>query len=751
MARIALCLALLVILAATCALAEPENLLTNADFAARLDDWRLGEDATCVVSVVPVDLGGAKTGLHLQLAPAEASNTWSINLNQPVDSQIDQGHRLQARIWMRSPDKCRASIYLEIAKDPWTKSLSQTVTLTPEWQEVVVEGEAVATYAPTGANFGFHLAYNRGVIEITGVRLFDLDAPADPGGARPTMDKPQSLIVNGDFARDLEGWGGAGGDTLQATVFDSQRPEFARAIRLAVAPPQEAMPWSVGFGQASAVAVRKGDAVYFRAWLRSPSKSTVAFIVEMSAPPNSKYISQTVALTPEWKEYRFMGRAPASFAPGQSQTKFFLGYGQGTVELADVRVENYGKAPDSAFDQTIDYWGGREHTDDWRAPALARIERVRKGGVTIRVVDAEGKPVPGAVVHVEQQRHAFRFGTAAPAARFVDTRNPDNLRFQQEVARLFNTVTFENDLKWAATSPATLANVDAAARWLRDHDIELRGHCLLWGSYKHLPQAVRDLRGPALLDACKQHVMDYATRMKGRLYLWDVVNEAGSNTELWDEIGWENFAACYQWAHEADPDARLCYNDYSIACEDARYRSKVRQRIEYLLDHGAPVTTLGDQAHLGAPLVRISTALSVWDEWAKFGKDLEITEFDLGCADDKIHADYVRDFMTAVFSQPQMKAFIMWGFWEGSHWRSKDRGEMVRRDWTPRPAMLAYEDLVFKQWWTKWQGQSDAAGEAKLRAFYGKHEVTAEAGGKKATAVIQTTPGEAATVEVRLK
>jgi endo-1,4-beta-xylanase len=564
------------------------------------------------------------------------------------------------------------------------------------------------------------------------------------------MDKPQSLIVNGDFARDAEGWSGVGEPTLKATAFDPGRPELARAVRLESNPPADASPWTVQFGQQCTAAVRKGDAVYFRAWLRSPDKSTIAFIYEMAAAPNTKYISQKVTLTPEWREYRFMGRAPATFAPAQSQAKFFLGYGKGTVEVADVRVENYGKAPDSAFSETIDYWGGREHNDDWRAPALARIEQTRKGDVTIRVLDAAGKPVPGAVVHVEQKRHAFRFGTAAPAGRLVDTQNPDNLRFQQEVARLFNTVTFENDLKWASTSPATLATVDKAAQWLKDHDIELRGHCLLWGSYQHLPEPQRSLRGPALLDACKQHVTDYATRMKGRVYLWDVVNEAGSNTELWDEIGWENFANAYKWAHEADPTARLCYNDYSIASEDDAYRKKVHARIQYLLDHGAPVTTLGDQAHLGTPLVRLSTALSVWDEWAKFGKDLEVTEFDLGCADDQIHADYVRDFMTAVFSQPQMQAFIMWGFWEGSHWRASDHGAMVRRDWTPRPAMLAYEDLVFKQWWTKWQGQSDAAGVAKLRAFYGKHEITAEAGGKRASTVIQTTPGEAATVELRL-
>jgi GH35 family endo-1,4-beta-xylanase len=366
------------------------------------------------------------------------------------------------------------------------------------------------------------------------------------------------------------------------------------------------------------------------------------------------------------------------------------------------------------------------------------------------VIGADGRPIPGCTVRVEQQRHHFHFGTAAPAGRFLDQTNPDNLRFQQEVQRLYNVVTFENDLKWAAANPNQLANVDKAIDWLRERNIDVRGHCLLWGSYQHLPQAVRDLRGDALLQACEDHVAEYAGHTRGQLYLWDVVNEAGSNTELWDEIGWESFADSFRWAREADPDVRLCYNDYGIVNLNPGYRAQVKKRIEYLVDQDAPFDALGIQGHMGLPLTPLHTVLEILDEWAAFGKDLEITEFDLGCANDEVHAQYVRDFMTAVFSHPKVTAFIMWGFWEGSHWRAKDGGTMFRRDWSARPAQEAWEDLVLNQWWTKAEAKTGEDGAATVRAFYGTHEVTVEQAGKRATATVELLPDGTGTAELRL-
>jgi len=655
------------------------------------------------------------------------------------------------KAWMRSAEGCTVLAFLEIAKAPFTKSISATVELTPEWKEYSFAGTCLQDYSPGEASAGFHLGFKSGTIEIADVRLFDLDLDASVIGPRATPDQPVSLIVNGDFAQSLEGNWQAGGKGLKSSVVAAEVDRYGKLIRLECSPAAKAKPWTLQLGQACNVYVRRRDAIYFRAWLRSPDRCRVSFIHELAQEPHTKSISRTTRLTPEWEEYRFMGRAAQGFRPGQSQAKFFLGHDRGTVEIAGVRVENFGDADDRRFDQTIDWWGGRAHPDTWRAAALERIERVRKGDLVVEVVDGAGRPVPGAQVRVHQQRHHFRFGTALPAARLVDTQNPDNLRFQKEVERLFNTVTFENDLKWAGYSEHRLHTVEKAIQWLEARNIAIRGHCLLWGEYRHIPKPFKQLRGEELARACQTHVADYAKRMRGKLYVWDVVNEARSNTAVWEEIGWEKFADAFRWARAADPKVLLCYNDYAILNQPDQHRHQVAKRIRYLFDQGAPVDLLGIQAHMSVPLTPMHRVLAVLDEWAAFGRDLEITEFDIMCHNDQVHAAYVRDFMIAAFSHPKVVSFIMWGFWEGSHWRGKQGGAMVRRDWTARPAQKAYEELVLSDWWTKWQGTTTATGQAKLRAFHGNHEVSAEINGKSVTSTVSLTPGSAASVKLTLK
>jgi len=294
--------------------------------------------------------------------------------------------------------------------------------------------------------------------------------------------------------------------------------------------------------------------------------------------------------------------------------------------------------------------------------------------------------------------------------------------------------------------------VAKALAWLRARHIEVRGHCLLWGAYRHLPPSAAKLRGRALLDACREHVLDYARRMRGKVYVWDVVNEAATNVELWKEIGWENFPGAFRWTRGADPNVLLSYNDYGIVDDNRpRQRAKVRKRIQYLLDHRAPLDVLGIQAHMRIPMTPMERVLEILDEWAAFGKSVEITEFDLGCRDDRVHAAYVRDFMTAVFSHPKVTAFIMWGFWEGSHWRGGEGGAMFRRDWSKRPAQEAWEDLVFRQWWTDWKGRTRDDGRVTLRAFYGNYEVTAETVGKTIRRKVRLEPGTGGPLEVVLR
>lgn len=728
-------------------LAYGADLLANGSFARGAEGWG-------VSGLAPDEVRPARDGdtalLSLRAAPGDT--TYARMLAQPVAAAIREGDHLVLEVRARSAEGCRVLAFVEEAGEPWAKPLAELLTLEPAWRTWRIEGLAPASWGEGEWRVGFHLAYDTGTVEVADVHLRDLDLEGRPEGARGTMEQPLSLIEADVLEEPLSPpWDLGGGERNRVEVAPSSVEGFPLALRCTLAPEPGAAPWSLSVGQRTSAPVRGGDVVYLRAWLRGPEGARVTFVFEQATPDHRKYVSQLARLTPQWQEFRFAGVCERSYEPGAAQAKLFLGEASGEVEIAGFRAESYGRADLARFDQTIDWWAGRPHSDDWRAAALERIERIRKSDVRVVVRDAEGRAIPEARVRVAMTRHGFRFGTAAPAARLVDTTDPNSVRFQQEVARLFNEVTFENDLKWAVTSPQNLELVDRATEWCRERGIEVRGHCLLWGSYEHLPPGPRALRGEALWEACVEHIRDYATRMKGRVYLWDVVNEAANNTELWDEVGWERFAEAFRLAHEADPDALLCYNDFGIIHDNSPgQRDNSAKRIQYLLDHGAPVTTLGLQSHCGIPLTPIDRVLANLDRWAAFGKRLEVTEYDLSCRDDRVQAEWTRDFLTAVFSHPAVDSFIEWGFWEGSHWLAREGGASFRLDWSKRPSQEAWEELVLGEWWTDWSGSTDGAGLATLRAFHGTHEVTVEVGGESRTATVEVIPGEASEVEVRL-
>jgi len=104
-----------------------------------------------------------------------------------------------------------------------------------------------------------------------------------------------------------------------------------------------------------------------------------------------------------------------------------------------------------------------------------------QGDLVVTVVDAAGKAVPDAEVRVEMTRHAFKFGTALPAARLLE-QSPTARSFAENVLSHFNYATLENDLKW----PGFLENPELARKgveWLSAHNISIRGHNLIWPSF----------------------------------------------------------------------------------------------------------------------------------------------------------------------------------------------------------------------------------------------------------------------------
>lgn len=285
------------------------------------------------------------------------------------------------------------------------------------------------------------------------------------------------------------------------------------------------------------------------------------------------------------------------------------------------------------------------------------------------------------------------------------------------------------------------AAADEALNWFAAKGLtNVRGHCVLWPGRKNLPKDVTALLDAptvdkdALRSRIDKHIDEVLKFTKGRLTEWDVLNEPYTNKDVQAVLGDEEMALWFKKAREADPSVKLYINDFNIVeggGNELAHIDHYDKAITGILAAGGPIDGIGIQGHFNARLTPMERVQEILDRFARFGKDLQITEFDINIPDEKLQADYTRDFLTLCFAHPAMKGFMIWGFWEGSHWRPN--GAMLRRDWSPKPNYEVWQDLVFKQWWTDVEGTTDKSGVFRARGFLGEYTVEASLKGAAQT------------------
>jgi GH35 family endo-1,4-beta-xylanase len=535
------------------------------------------------------------------------------------------------------------------------------------------------------------------------------------------------------------GWGG-GAETVAASG-----PGFTQALRLATrtlpAAIRPEVEWSLRVRTPGVLAVKKGDTVLASVYARcvEPAAGDCAarFVVEGALEPYTRSTSTMLIAGAEWKRFSVPFQMAQDYQPGQYSVQFWMGAQLQVVELAALTVSHHGTASFAQLGVDTRYEGAAPDAP-WRKAAAERIEKLRKGDLEIEVVDAKGQPVKGAQVRARMKRHAFGFGTAVAAAQLLGT-TPDAERYRKMVLELFNMVVFENDLKWPQWEADRQRALDGLA-WLRANNMNrVRGHTLVWPSWRWLPPDLKKLAGDpaAMRKRVFDHLEDEVTATRGMIDHWDVVNEPYTNRDMLDILGDEEMAAWFHATRKADPKPVLFINDFSILSArgaDILHQNHYYNTIGMLLKKGAPVEGIGMQGHFSDPTPP-ERMLRILDRFAKFGKPIAITEFDFNITDEALQAGFTRDFLTVVFSHPQVDSFLMWGFWEGRHWRPN--GAMVRRNWATKPNYDAYRDLVFKQWWTDAAGESGANGVWKTRGFLGNYEVEVKWGEVVATQVAE--------------
>lgn len=387
-----------------------------------------------------------------------------------------------------------------------------------------------------------------------------------------------------------------------------------------------------------------------------------------------------------------------------------------------------------------------------------RIQKHRKGDIVVRVVDADGTPVEGAEVSVSMQQHQFTFGTAVDAQYLVKETTAGD-PYRNRLVELFNCGVIEHRNKWKPWENRSQRRLAiAASRWVRQQGLALRGHTVIWQRMDQpvLPSdIVAKLSGDAenhssyLAKRARNHVTDIVEFYAGKVAEWDVVNEPIHAHRLTDAITSETPSyrspVLRRWlkrAAVAAPNADLYLNEYNILTgKDASSRDTYERLVSYLLDEDAPLDGVGMQAHHGSPAAvrEPGAVLETIDRFAQHGVDVQVTEYDTYGAEwtEQEAASHLRTFLETVYSHPATVGFVMWGFWDGAHWR--ESAPLFRKDWSPKPAYDVYRSLVFDRWWTDENGITDDTGAVRTTGFLGQYEITATRAGQSAIQRVRVT------------
>lgn len=208
----------------------------------------------------------------------------------------------------------------------------------------------------------------------------------------------------------------------------------------------------------------------------------------------------------------------------------------------------------------------------------------------------------------------------------------------------FASLTAENVMKMGPIHPEedeyAWGPADKIASFARENGLMLRGHTLCW--HNQAPKWLfvdgegKTVSKDMLLNRLAEHINAVAGRYKGQIYAWDVVNEviADDTTTFyrenspWYQISGKEFIAkAFEYAHAADPEAQLFYNDYN-ATKPAK-RDKIYQMVKELKEAGVPIHGIGMQGHwsiYGPSEAELRAAL---DLYSTLGLPIQITELDL--------------------------------------------------------------------------------------------------------------------------
>ncbi|WP_461055098.1 endo-1,4-beta-xylanase [Spirosoma arcticum] len=493
-------------------------------------------------------------------------------------------------------------------------------------------------------------------------------------------------------------------------------------------------------GRTPAGAVRQGDVLllsFYTRSLQSRRETGESFLeIRLDRFPNGKYewpplLERGLSFGGEWTRTQIPFTASRTVLPGDLSLILRCSNSPQTFELADLTLLNYGQSVSIAgLPRSVIHYPGDAPDAAWRKPAADRIEKYRKGNLTVQVMDQNGKPVAGADVAVRLKKHDFAWGTATSSQRVLDTLDANSAKYRDVLLRNFNKVVLENEMKAKNWPRFNQAQTQKGVAWFRVHGIPVRGHVMVWPSWQHSPHLTALKSDTAALRATiLRQIGEQTAAMKGQFVEWDVVNEPYAHDDFLELLGRPVMIDWFRAARAGAPGVKLFLNDYTMFQGEGpgSPSEKFYENAKYIKESGAPIDAIGEQGHIGGTPPGIDYVLSRLDRFSELGMPIQITEFDITSDDDDFKARYLHDFMTALYSHPATTGLIQWGFWAGQHWIPA--AALWDKNWTLRAHGKVYSDLIHKTWHTEANGRTDADGRYTIRGFNGDYEVVVKQGG----------------------
>jgi endo-1,4-beta-xylanase len=334
------------------------------------------------------------------------------------------------------------------------------------------------------------------------------------------------------------------------------------------------------------------------------------------------------------------------------------------------------------------------------AAGLVAVAALACGGSTPALAGQAPRPPQERTLKALAERHKLAVGTAIDVAALADP------GYRRIAATEFSTVTAENVMKWETLEPVRgqydWTQAEQFMAFAAANHQRVRGHVLVW--HNQLPawltEGVADgsITRAELRGILRDHIHAVVSHFKGRVWQWDVVNEAV--TDSWDstggQIGYKGFwatnlgpgyiADAFRWARAADPKALLFYNDYNIdAFGDGGPLDKtqfVYDMVSDLRRARVPIDGVGSQAHLSTRYGNYSAfqIADMLNRFARLGVATALTEVDVrnllpevqtGDTINPLLQAQAYDYsalMQGCLASRHCISYTVWGFDDGHSW-----------------------------------------------------------------------------------